>query len=538
MKKLINLLIVSTVIFCSCTDPFVNSSYSTTASNLPAATYMEKTDSLKVSMWVDLLKYTDLFNTINLQADYTCFVPNNTAMQAYLVTKGVTSVSQLKMEDAKLLVRYHTIKGALYSSVDFTDGVMPDTTATGDYLSTAFLPVNGAVQINMESSILRAIHVTNGYIHIIDKVLTPVTETIWDKMQSPDFSIFKQAIEATGYNGILSAITKTEIDSVTGASIIHKYRYTLFAVPNSVFNANGINDLNSLVTSLKAGSDYTSTQNALNGYVAYHLLNQQISYSDLSAFSLNDTVRSKNIGTMAPNQLINIRDISKVLYINYDATILSGVKLTALNRNCKNGVMHVVDGLMPIKSPKPSKIQWELTDYPQLSSLIPNYRVASGTSTYIYNLFSSQVTCYKWLSVPESKLGLYYEISSKNDAVRIKAIHSDYLVLSLGMFGWVEMQSPAIVAGKYKVYIEHFNPKNAVLQGKLSFILDGAFVALEGATVGNQITTIGSSAKADAFLKTLVGTVTFTSTTTHKLRILAGDTFESTLDCLTFEPTN
>ena len=100
------------------------------------------------------------------------------------------------------------------------------------------------------------------------------------------------------------------------------------------------------------------------------------------------------------------------------------------------------------------------------------------------------------------------------------------------------MQSPAIVAGKYKVYIEHFNPKNAVLQGKLSFILDGAFVALEGATVGNQITTIGSSAKADAFLKTLVGTVTFTSTTTHKLRILAGDTFESTLDCLTFEPTN
>jgi len=200
-----------------------------------------------------------------------------------------------------------------------------------------------------------------------------------------------------------------------------------------------------------------------------------------------------------------------------------------LNRNCKNGVMHVVDGLMPVKSPKPNKIQWELTDFPQLASIIPNYRVASGTTNYLYYFSPSALTCYNWLSIPESKVGLYYEISNKNDAVRIKAIHSDYLVLSLGMFGWVEMQSPAIVAGKYNVFIEHFNPKNAVLQGKLSFILDGAFV-------GSQITTIGSSAKADAFLKTLIGTVTFTSTTTHKLRILAGDTYESTLDCLTFEP--
>jgi len=531
MKNLINLLILSTVIFCSCTDPFVDSTYSTTAANLPAATYMEKTDSLKVSMWVDLLKYTDLFNTINLQASYTCFVPNNDAMQAYLVAKGVTSVNQLKIEDAKLLVRYHTIKGALYSSVDFTDGVIPDTTATGDYLSTAFLPTSGAVQINMESSIFKTIKVTNGYIHIIDKVLTPVTETIWDKMQDANFSIFKQAIQAAGYNTQLSTIIKTDIDSITGLPIIHKYRYTLFAVPNDVFNAKGITDLSTLATYLNAGSDYASSQNALNIYVAYHLLNQQISYTDLSAFSLNDTVRSKNISTMALNQLINIKDYSKVLYINYDAATSTGVKLLQLNRNCKNGVMHVVDGLMTVKSPKPSKIQWELTDFPQLASIIPNYRIASGTSNYIDYLSPTTLTCYKWLSVPESKVGLYYEISNKNDAVRIKALHSDYLVLSLGMFGWVEMQSPAIVAGKYNVYIEHFNPKGAVLQGKLSFILDNAFV-------GGQITTIGSSAKADTFLKTLVGTVTFTSTTTHKLRILAGDIYESTLDCLTFEPIN
>jgi len=527
MKKLINLLIVSTLILCSCADPFANSIYSNTASKLPAATYMEKTDSLNVSLWVDLLKYTDLYNTINLQANYTCFVPNNTAMQAYLVKKGVTSVSQLNIADAKLLVKYHTIKGNLYNSIDFSDGVIPDTTATGDYLSTAFLPNDGAIQLNMEGTILKTIQVTNAYIHVISKVLTPVTETIWDKMQAPEFSIFKQAIETTGFKDRLNTIITR--DTTGGYYVTHKYRYTLFAIPNTVFNAKGITDVNSLATYLSAASDYTSPQNALNSYVAYHLLNQQVSYSDLSSFSQNDTVRSKNMSTMAPNQLINIKDLSKVLYINYDAKSSTGVRLTVINSNCKNGVMHVVDGLMPIASPKPTKIQWELTDYSELGSIIPNYRVASGTSTYTYYLPPSVLTCYTWLSVPESKSGLYYTIANKNEAVKIKAIHADYLALSLGMFGWVEMQSPTIVTGKYNMYIEHFNKQNAVIAGKLSFIIDGNFV-------GNQVTTTGSSAKADAFVKTLVGTVTFTSTTTHKLRILSGDTFESLLDCLTFEP--
>ena len=529
MKKIINLLIISTVLFCSCTDPFVNSTFSTTAVNLPAATYMDKTDSLNVSLWVDLLKYTDLYNTINLQASYTCFVPNNTAMQAYLTLKGVTTVNQLKLDDAKLLVRYHTIKGALIGSIDFTNGVIPDTTATGDYLTSAFLQTTGATQINMESTILKTVQVTNAYIHIIDKVLTPVTQTLNDRMQASDYSIFNQAIQATGYSTMLSTIITTTVDSVTGNNIIHKYRYTLFAVPNEVFNANQITDLNSLVASLGAGSDYTSPKNTLNTFVAYHLLNQQIAYSDLSAFAQNDTVRSKNINTMASNQLINVRDISKMLYINYDPVKATGVKLTELNDNCKNGVMYVIDGLMPIKSPKPTTIQWDLTDYSQMASIIPSYRVAPGASNYDYYLSPDLFTCYKWLSVPASKVGLYYQLSNKNDAVQIKALHSDYLGLSLGMFGWVQMQSPAIVAGTYKVNIQHFNPKGAVLQGKLSFILDGNYL-------GGQITTTGYSAKADTYLSTSLGTITFTTTTTHSLKILAGDNYSSLLDCLQFVP--
>ncbi|MDD3320248.1 MAG: fasciclin domain-containing protein [Paludibacter sp.] len=526
MKKIIVILAIVTGILYSCVDPYAtDSTLIKDLNTLPAASYLENADSLNVSMWVDLLKYTDLYNTMNLAADYTCFVPGNTAMLTYLAEKGVSKVTDLNIEDAKILVKYHTIKGALYSSVSFEEGVIPDTTATGDYLSTTFLENGGAVQLNLEASITKTIHTTNAYIHILNAVLTPVTETLWEKIQSGKFSIFSQAIEAIGYKERLNTISEIINNRQ------YKYHYTLFAVPDSVYRANGINDFAILVDSLKAAPDYTLATNKLNLYVTYHLLNQQISYASLAYFTQDDSKRSKNYNTMATSQLINISEVNKVLYINYNTVSNQGITLLELNRNCKNGVVHVIDGMMPVQSPKPTTVKWELTDYSVLASTLPKYRTAGLTSQYTYQLESEVATCYHWLSVPESKPGLYYVIANKNDAVPYKALNYDYLRLNLGTYGWVEMTSPVIVAGTYKLTLEHYNPLATELQGKLWFIIDGVYF-------GSQVATRGASNKTNQFLKTAIGTgsITFTTTTVHTVRILAADDYTSDLDCLTFTP--
>lgn len=529
MKKiLLYFFATMAVAFTACNDPFDKNAFATDATTQPAATYMEQHDSLNVSMWVDVLKKADMFNTLNLQSGYTCFVPDNNAVKAYLTKSSISSVADMSKEQAQLLVRYHTIPNAKYSSVDFVDGLIADSTATGDYLSTTFVENGGAVQINTEAVINKTVKVTNAYIHIIDAMLTPVTETIWKKLQANDFSIFKSAVEATGFSARLDSLRLTEI--VNNYQVNRRYRYTLFVVPNSVYNAAGITSLSGLVASLGAGSNYTSADNALYKYVAYHLLNQQIAYYDLSYFAESDKVRSKNISTMATNQLINITEKNKTIYINYDATTSTGVALTQINRNCKNGVVHIVDGVMPVKSPKPTTVTWELTDYAELSS-VPSYRVAAGSSSYTYYLSDLLYNSYKWQTVPESRSGVFYFISDKNNSVLKSSLYSDYLVISLGMYGWIEMQSPAIVAGKYNVYLKHYNPLATDKQGKLSFIFDGAYL-------GGQITTIGNSKTSNSYLKTLIGQITFGETTTHKLRILSGDTSSSYLDCLTFEPVN
>ena len=123
-------------------------------------------------------------------------------------------------------------------------------------------------------------------------------------------------------------------------------------------------------------------------------------------------------------------------------------------------------------------------------------------------------------------------IASKNDAVPYKALNYDYLVLNLGMYGSVEMTTPTIIAGTYAVTIEHYNPvQNSTVGkvGKIMFIVDGNYF---GATVATQ----GASTTASQFLKTAVGSITFSTSTKHTVKILAIDNYLSYLDCLTFTP--
>lgn len=527
MKRIIFYLLMLVMVH-SCTDPHFDTPYTSVIDNFPAATYMENDSSLNVSLWVQLLRHADMFNTLNLQAAYTCFVPDNDAMKLYLQQKGVNSVEALDKESARLLVRFHTIAGTKYSSVDFSNGMLPDSTASGDYLATRFLDNGGWVQVNEEAVIQKTKQVTNAYLHILSRVLTPVTATLWEQLNNPRYSIFAGALETTGLHTQLNTLI-TRLPATGGQTISRKYLYTVFAVSDSVYQLKNITSLAALKDSLKAGENVSSPENKLYQYVAYHILNQQLSFDQLSYFAESDKVRSKNYATMAVNQLINVSEKNKEILINSNAAQPMDIRMVRMNKNGRNGVVHEVDHWMPVVAPKATKVRWELTNYPELS-YIGFYRKSPGSSTQQRVIGTGDGTTYRWLSVPESKNGLTYELAGKNESVKIKALNADYLILSLGTFGWVEMQSPAIIAGKYAVYLEHFNPKANEAGGKLMFILDGNYL-------GNEVITSGSSKTTDQYLSnTKIGEVTFSGTGSHTLRILAGDSKNAYLDCITFSP--
>ncbi len=162
---------------------------------------------------------------------------------------------------------------------------------------------------------------TNGIVHVIDNVIPRFTRFIGDVMERDgNYSIFSQALQATGLVDSLMQYTKGSFEykqltresfsgslypaSGPGTSgfMDCKVGYTVFAESDEVMKANGINNFDELVTyanqqygeapewydylnengiSVSTGDDYTNRFNALNMFVAYHILKASMSINQL-----------------------------------------------------------------------------------------------------------------------------------------------------------------------------------------------------------------------------------------------------------------
>lgn len=516
MKRVVILLtVVATLLWGACSDPYADQVFKDT-DKMPAANFMEANGSAYAS-WVELLKYTGLFNTVNLAMDYTCFVPDNEAMQKYLQVKGKSSVQELDKAEAINLVRYHMIAKKQYTTSDFPDGMFPDSTASGDYLTlemreggfNAFY-VNGEVRIKRSN-----VSTTNATIHVLEGVLTPVVGTIVGNLDSDKYSLMLDLLNKTGYEKPLNSIYQDG----------KKYRYTLFAVPDGVFAKANITDIASLAGYLgESNTDYAEETNKVNRFVGYHIANSAYSFADMNTDIDNN--KSKNISMMASNTLMSLGMANETFYLNYNAETKQGTGITQKNLNCKNGVIHVVDGLLDIVVPKATTVKWDLTDYPEVGALCDKYQLANLSEKYDYSLSYDILSCYMLSGGLGSNY--WYYLANKNE-VMYKAVNHDVLGLQLYKYGWIQLQSPMIIAGKYKVSLAHYNMAFKTKEGRWSLIIDGEYV-------GGQVTTCGDSPSKSTYLTTTVGEVVFTESVPHTVRLLAGDDMYSYLDCLIFEP--
>ena len=326
--KILYLCVAVAAMFSACGDDLEDSTFSITE-EVPAATWLQENG---YTQWVALLNHTNMVSTINLNVgDYTLFVPDNEAVNKYLAANGYGSVQDIDPAYGQYLVKYHTIAGNQYSQVDFSNDVLPDTTATGDRLSVTFNE-NGDYFVNEEAQITSFdIATTNATVFIMNGVLTPITEYIYDRLEdNADWSLFKELLDATGLSPLVS--------STSGRAA----SYTCLVVPNSVFDASAISSLAALADTLDAGQNtaaWTDPENAMYRYAAYHLISSShatgsIVVADTASASSAATV----LATLAEASYIEFQDIDGQLYINYDTLTNTGATWGGVtDLVCRNG---------------------------------------------------------------------------------------------------------------------------------------------------------------------------------------------------------
>ncbi len=345
-------------------------------------TFLKKDSTLSAFNYI--LTRSGYSQKMETYGQYTCFAPTNQGMMKYIDSlyndaealiphNGMTENSLEGLSDSLCtdISEYHLVSG-LYDAI--TLGSSTTGLSVNTFLGRAFTTktdVNtGNIVLNDVVSVTNAGNeVSNGYVHIIDGVIPRSSRLLGETLQRmEEYSIFSEALQRTGLADSLTKIDRGVTYYMEDGDRLNddaktpcwyptscQYGFTVFAEPDAVFKSKGINSFEDLVQyannqyggasawydylnekgiKVSTGDDYTNRNNALNMFVAYHILGVKMA-SDQLVFEDNGQKNNGNswnyynycnegepfdyYETMLPHTMMKIwrpGKSSKTLYIN------------------------------------------------------------------------------------------------------------------------------------------------------------------------------------------------------------------------------
>ncbi len=442
-------------------DPFKDQTYINIL-NSPISVYLESEPDF--TEYVKALKYSDTYNALNQSTSgvsFTAFAPTNEAMQDFYSRRGVEGLENLSKDYVRAFVLYHTLPDSIQAETFVTKTSV--TNLSSDNISISIDPDNaGQATLNDEGQVIQmGISAYNGKIYVLSKAMTPLVETVYERvLQTGTSNIMAAAMRETGWDKELSVIADTVI--VDGKKTISKRYYTVFNVSDAVFGEAGIGSLDDLKTKIAANDDRgVGVDSLLREYVAYHVMTNMYTTANLGEVTTTDT---RIWNSAAKNQVFTVKT-DTLTTVEADKYVLNGEGVSAKfipeasNVLAKNGYMHQLTSWLPVWEPKQSVVVWDLGDYTEIKNIVspedyqPAEPVASESRTRVAN-----AACFTYeMSESGTKNNSFSDIdyvtskSYKISGNTVKANNNDKVVFNLGYMGSVQMPTPTLVRGKYKV---------------------------------------------------------------------------------------
>lgn len=350
------LLMLAGLLFTTCKKERFDEVFYTEDELLISAYLEEHMDDY--SILIRVLELTNLKSTLNAYGHYTFFVPDNHAFDQFLSEQGKSTVDDFDVEYLTTLVRYHLLDVEIESSY-FRDGVIQDTTYSGDHLVVTFSEGGlETIKVNGAEIKERDIQVENGIIHRLDQVLAPVVGSVVDRLAgAEDYSIFSNALDISGLDDSLDIIT---ID--LNEAIDFRSRFTLFVESDEVFLQNGITSAQDLVEKYSDTGDPAGRNDGFYQFVAYHIIPDLVFLNDIDSF---------NYATLDGNMQINVK-VENNIFLNRHTDDqgmehFNTVIVEKSNQQAKNGTYHAIDKVLEPFEPDPVYTVIDLTNYQGIS---------------------------------------------------------------------------------------------------------------------------------------------------------------------------
>ncbi len=448
--------------------------------------------------------------------DYTLFLPTNAAIDKFIKEQPrYNSLNDLlnDKEYARTLSLFHVVNLGIKSN-DFPFGALPELTLSGDQLTVGFIIERDTsyYKINNKAAVIKSnIEVSNGYVHVIENVLVPVTYTTFGWLEiNPGFSIFKASLEATGLKDTLNINLKTDTRRLRPSTLLVEH--------DSIYKKRNIHTFQDLANFISPNNtNYKSRSNPLYNYVAYHILEGGLYLDDFEGIATNYNTYSDiplNVNGLGIDIAINKgREVfSIIINAKGDTTRIDyvGMIYDASNVITQTGSIHFIDQVMrqypPVRAIRNYEF-WEETLFSKLRREAGSYQIKDP-------LLLSRV---KW-----NGADLFFV---KSDDPAERAWNQDYLFIR-GDFR-ISYRIPSIVQGRYRVLIgAHSNSSsNALVE-----------VFIDGRKIGGLVDFTTGGSASNPYVGKNIGTVDFQRFEEHTIEIVTLIPGALRWDYVRFEP--
>jgi transforming growth factor-beta-induced protein len=263
------------------------------------------TSNADFSILAQALVKADLVNTINASENLTVFAPTNAAFNALFSQLGVSGLSELPAATLKPILLYHVLGGKVTSGQITPGYAYTLSPGKGNKTLVIKIDTQSGVTINKTTSVTQAdIMASNGVIHVIDKVLLPV-------------SIVDIALNDATFSTLVAALVKAElVETLKGDG-----PFTVFAPTNDAFTA--------LFTTLGVSGIADLTKEQLVPILLYHVVSGNV---------LSTSLSSGNVATLNPKPI--------VISVGSGVTINTNASVVAADVQGNNGVIHVINKVL------------------------------------------------------------------------------------------------------------------------------------------------------------------------------------------------
>ena len=313
--------IANIVVSCN-DDDFPDNYY--TATEVTAAGFLQQNPE-RFSSFTRILQRSNFLSTLSTYGEYTLFAPTNDAVSTYLSSCGYQSVEDIPQNVCDTIARTHIVKDGAYFtySETTTEGALPQLNMDDRNITISCSAdeenENAIIYYVNESArmIERDDSVTNGVVHVIDRLLVSSSELLPDVIKKDTASrLFAQALALTGLElkmrkvedyayfigrdsveeGLPEVFFGADGEKWTKVKFPERryFKYTAFVETDEVFNKANIFTIEDLFREAKkvydkafpadAGrydDDFTDPRNPLNRFMAYHVIPMLLNYDQL-----------------------------------------------------------------------------------------------------------------------------------------------------------------------------------------------------------------------------------------------------------------